>query len=522
MRYIKGVYQNKNKFSLFGISMFLCLIIGSVLALVATVQAVVDAPVATVSRTSDKESDARQGDTIRYTVRIKRLDTVGTQTIKIVESLPQELVYLGNERINYGDIVDFRRVQVNEDNYNLEFKIDLTDYIGNMNTDLVLSYDVQVGEKPEASSTINTISHLYCYDMPSEGIQPTVGVGTYVPEEGNIIYSKTATLNMIRYADETIYTNIGTKIIWEGVGNIPEYVDVRLYKNNEPYSSLVRLSAANNWEYSWSISEYDILPATPSVASPSSAENYSSVQWYVKQETPVNGYSTSLGVVQNNMFVFVNRYGSGTFVPDHGGTSPGSTSLGSTSSGSSSSGSTSSGSRESGSSSSGIGNNNLRNISPASSENTASVNKSEKYRLDHFDKLGDFVRFVISEDVDGADISANNAKDGAIITYHIKLENIYNKDLLGLRVREYMPAYTHYYSHNDPRGEYGYVNGDEHITWFIPVLKAGEKIELEFKVSKDYCVQGSIATRLYYEVTGSEIKPYSNITEDPVNIVELD
>ncbi len=85
-----------------------------------------------------------------------------------------------------------------------------------------------------------------------------------------------------------------------------------------------------------------------------------------------------------------------------------------------------------------------------------------------------------------------------------------------------MPAYTHYYSHNDSRGEYGYVNGDEHITWFIPVLKAGEKIELEFKVSKDYCVQGSIATRLYYEVTGSEIKPYSNITEDPVNIVELD
>jgi len=507
MRYIKGVYQNKNKFSLFGISMFLCLIIGSVLALVATVQAVVDAPVATVSRTSDKESDARQGDTIRYTVRIKRLDTVGTQTIKIVESLPQELVYLGNERINYGDIVDFRRVQVNEDNYNLEFKIDLTDYIGNMNTDLVLSYDVQVGEKPEASSTINTISHLYCYDMPSEGIQPTVGVGTYVPEEGNIIYSKTATLNMIRYADETIYTNIGTKIIWEGVGNIPEYVDVRLYKNNEPYSSLVRLSAANNWEYSWSISEYDILPATPSVASPSSAENYSSVQWYVKQETPVNGYSTSLGVVQNNMFVFVNRYDSGTFVPDHGGTSPESTSSGSTSSGSASSG---------------IGNNNLRNISPASSENTASVNKSEKYRLDHSDKLGDFVRFVISEDVDGADISANNAKDGAIITYHIKLENIYNKDLLGLRVREYMPAYTHYYSHNDSRGEYGYVNGDEHITWFIPVLKAGEKIELEFKVSKDYCVQGSIAARLYYEVTGSEIKPYSNITEDPVNIVELD
>ena len=507
MRYIKGVYQNKNKFSLFGISMFLCLIIGSVLALVATVQAVVDAPVATVSRTSDKESDARQGDTIRYTVRIKRLDTVGTQTIKIVESLPQELVYLGNERINYGDIVDFRRVQVNEDNYNLEFKIDLTDYIGNMNTDLVLSYDVQVGEKPEASSTINTISHLYCYDMPSEGIQPTVGVGTYVPEEGNIIYSKTATLNMIRYADETIYTNIGTKIIWEGVGNIPEYVDVRLYKNNEPYSSLVRLSAANNWEYSWSISEYDILPATPSVASPSSAENYSSVQWYVKQETPVNGYSTSLGVVQNNMFVFVNRYDSGTFVPDHGGTSPESTSSGSTSSESSSSG---------------IGNNNLRNISPASSENTASVNKSEKYRLDHSDKLGDFVRFVISEDVDGADISANNAKDGAIITYHIKLENIYNKDLLGLRVREYMPAYTHYYSHNDSRGEYGYVNGDEHITWFIPVLKAGEKIELEFKVSKDYCVQGSIAARLYYEVTGSEIKPYSNITEDPVNIVELD
>ena len=72
MRYIKGVYQNKNKFSLFGISMFLCLIIGSVLALVATVQAVVDLPVATVSRTSDKESDARQGDTIRYTVRIKR------------------------------------------------------------------------------------------------------------------------------------------------------------------------------------------------------------------------------------------------------------------------------------------------------------------------------------------------------------------------------------------------------------------------------------------------------------------
>ena len=85
-----------------------------------------------------------------------------------------------------------------------------------------------------------------------------------------------------------------------------------------------------------------------------------------------------------------------------------------------------------------------------------------------------------------------------------------------------MPEYTHYYSHSGSLGDYGYVNGKEHITWFIPVLRAGESINLEFKASKDYCVQGNIATKLYYEVTGSESKPYSNMARDPINAVKTE
>ena len=87
MKYIKGVYPNRYKRNLFNISMFLFLLMFLVLAVFVTVQAVVHIPRATINRISNKESGAKPGDIIRYTVKVKRLDTVQTERIRLVESL---------------------------------------------------------------------------------------------------------------------------------------------------------------------------------------------------------------------------------------------------------------------------------------------------------------------------------------------------------------------------------------------------------------------------------------------------
>ena len=549
MKYIKGVYLNKYKGGLFNISVFLFLLVSLVLAVFATVLAVVNVPIATINRTSNRNSGAKPGDIIRYTVRIRKLDTVGTRHIKLVESLPKELEYLGNESLNYGDITSFNEVQVNEENYNLEFNIDFSSYLEDINREFTLSYDVRVLRNSDISSTINTISHMYCYGLPPAEIQPTLTSETYSHGEENIVYRKTSRIHMIKYINKIVSNTVSTKILWVDSVNLPEYVEVRLYRNAVPYSDPVRLDAANNWEHTWHIRDEDLLPSTPSNSSPSNAFSSLPVQWYVRQESYLEGYTSSLDVLPNNRFVFTNKYILNPNIPDNnnnGNNSGNNNNNNGNNNNNNGNNNNNNGDNNSNNNNNNNGNNNSNNnnnndnnnnnsnnnrenprpSNPAHPENnkkdSAGAVISEKERLDNAIKSNSLVKAEVYTDVGGVDVSANDVEDGAIITYHIKFENLYDKDLVGLRLREYIPEYTHYYSHSGSLGEYGYVNGKEHITWFVPVLRAGESVNLEFKVSKDYCVQGNIAAKLYYEVTGSESKPYSNMAKDPSNVVKTE
>ena len=515
MKYIKGVYLNRYKSKLFNISVFVFLPVCLVLAVFLTAQVFGNGngPRATISRTSDKESGVQTGDIIRYTVKIMNLDTVEMEYIKLVESLPQELEYLGNESLNYGDIAGFNLVQVDSTNYNLEFKIDFSNYSGDLGRELTLSYDVRVLGNSAASSTINTISHMYCYAETSVPMG-TSQQGSYGLEEGVITYQKSSYLHMIRYINAV--NNISVKVLWLDSVDLPEYVEVRLYKNAEPYSGPVRLSPENNWEYTWDVFEN----ATPSNSSPSNAEgtvlNPQPVQWYVRQETVLEGYVSDLEILSGNRFVFTNRYILNPHVPNPSVPSPSvpSPSVPDTSVPSPSVPDTSVPNPSM------PDNNNNSNSNNRSTQKNSIDTLKEKKRLDEAIKAGKLVNTEVSVSTAGGASSPDYAEDGDVITYHIKLKNLYDRDLIGLRVREYIPEFTHYYAHSGSLGEYGYVNGKEHVTWFIPVLKVGESADLEFQVTKDYCVQGNITTKLYYELTGSKSKPYANMAEDPGNVIK--
>lgn len=104
--------------------------------------------------------------------------------------------------------------------------------------------------------------------------------------------------------------------------------------------------------------------------------------------------------------------------------------------------------------------------------------------------------------------------EGESYNYTIILENKGDKDIEGIWIRCYVPDYTKYDS-SDALSDYGCIDGKEHATWFIDSLAAKDSKELELTVTKDYCVAGPIEAKLFYEITGSKEKPYSNSRTNP-------
>jgi len=106
-------------------------------------------------------------------------------------------------------------------------------------------------------------------------------------------------------------------------------------------------------------------------------------------------------------------------------------------------------------------------------------------------------------------------QEGANIVYTIRVVNVGNTVLTGIRVRDYVPEYTTYVSAGD-NGEYGAIGGKEHVTWFIEELKPGEEVELIFEVKADACIPvGQIENTALYKVTGSKENPGTNYEKDP-------
>lgn len=103
---------------------------------------------------------------------------------------------------------------------------------------------------------------------------------------------------------------------------------------------------------------------------------------------------------------------------------------------------------------------------------------------------------------------------GAELKYRVKVENASNYPAVGFWLREYIPKYTNFNGVDD-FGEYGFVNGKEHVTWFIERIEPHETKFFEYSVVLNYCVRGEVRPEAYSELTGRLDKPYYNTRINP-------
>ncbi len=105
---------------------------------------------------------------------------------------------------------------------------------------------------------------------------------------------------------------------------------------------------------------------------------------------------------------------------------------------------------------------------------------------------------------------------GKDIPYTLIIKNTGDKPLKGVWLRTYVPDYASFVSVKLP-GKYGVINGKEHITWFVEDLPPGASFTLDYVVAADYCLPvTSIKTKeVYYQVTGNETPPPTNIKKNP-------
>ena len=89
----------------------------------------------------------------------------------------------------------------------------------------------------------------------------------------------------------------------------------------------------------------------------------------------------------------------------------------------------------------------------------------------------------------------------------------------GIYIRAYMPTYMQFVS-ADSRGDYGFIDGREHVTWYIERLEAGEAVEIGYRAAFGYCIAGQVTSEIRYEVLGAGPKPYANRRQDPAKIVQ--
>ena len=120
--------------------------------------------------------------------------------------------------------------------------------------------------------------------------------------------------------------------------------------------------------------------------------------------------------------------------------------------------------------------------------------------------------------VKASDTNGKTVKPDEQITYKITVTNTGETVLTGIRVRDYIPANTHFIS-ADNDGERGAINGKQHVTWFIVSLNPGQSITLSFVVQVDSCVKNGteITNTALYEVTDDPAPPSTNDPDDPEN-----
>lgn len=111
------------------------------------------------------------------------------------------------------------------------------------------------------------------------------------------------------------------------------------------------------------------------------------------------------------------------------------------------------------------------------------------------------------------DYDLRNPKEGDKVSAFIIVHNPTSQEVSGIYIRSYIPKYAHFVSSD--RGEYGYLNDREHVTWFIPNMSANETLNMNIEFSIDYCIGEELEWDCYAEILGDEEEPYFNTDIDP-------
>lgn len=333
-------------------------------------------------------------------------------------------------------------------------------------------------------------------------------------------------------------------------GNIPDSVEVLLYKDGIVFDGPVILSERNSWTYTWTGLETTGGTGESDTASPSNSANPSSEseeesnyggrittrqqsnyhltgRYTVREINIPENFRMSKKAVEGNLWIIENKYIKPSKDPLENEIDkkekeiPPKNSIEDPSNNDNNNNSNN--------------NNNNSNNNNNNSNNNNNGNSNEDNNKGNNNQKGDkqskgnggnsysknpFSSNIVLLNKNKLSLTQRAVNDpettayGKDIEYEIILKNEGNKEVKGIWIRDYMPEFTHF-SEADALGEYGCIRGREHVSWFIKKLEPGESIRLGFKAGKDYCVAGSIINEVYYEILNKEESPYINQEKNP-------
>jgi len=126
----------------------------------------------------------------------------------------------------------------------------------------------------------------------------------------------------------------------------------------------------------------------------------------------------------------------------------------------------------------------------------------------------DFLTLDIIETAGGH----NQMMPGELIVYRMAVRNEGAEMIKDIRVRDYLPDYTSFVAVED--GSYGVINGRQHVTWMLDLLKPGEEKELVLSVRVFPCVPENhrIENKVYWQ---ADNKTQINDPENPSEVKTL-
>ncbi|WP_276981224.1 Cna B-type domain-containing protein [Johnsonella ignava] len=488
-----------------------------------------------MKKESDKDSSGyvMPGDIIEYSLYFKNFGQIAAAELNIEDSIDPHLEFLGITDIESPVLLN---TYFNREKSSLfitaaaETSLEGIDE-NNAGPIVKISYKVKVKDSAGASG----------YAIQSQATASYTDAG-YSNYSGSIKAYSDIHVLAVPHAVATSSVTVSKRWL-NADGNIPESIEVMLYKDGVPFGDPVVLSELNAWTYTWygldtedvykgddgsarvgslrtAVSSSSVFTATPSgsvkrATASSASSSYDDLEIYpegkahrkvkytVKELDVPKNFTASEKEVLSNFWIIENKYTRPAKDPLENELD---------------------------------GKNKNPNIPPKDPSYSPDKNGSNS-KIGSSDNQNGQSRYLksyyatktlpknnnsenILKGTTGVSITKNVLSDpektesGADIEYELVLKNRGNETVYGIWIRDYVPDFTHF-SSADESGVYGCVNGREFVSWFIEKLEPGQEIRLEFKAAKDYCVAGSITDKLYYEILNTHKEPYMNRDKDP-------